>query len=305
MHSNERPFPCHYCDQTFKSSSNRSKHERRIHSKERNAMKTATAEQQLNKLAEKTKIALPTLPTPPKIKKDPLPPVAASNLLNSSLSTADGEERVFRCDHEGCFSSFKTRSSLRDHQKGKTKLSDRLQALNRTFPLSVHSDERPYPCAFCSSAFKSSSNRSKHERGSHPEQYQKRKLNRESQRNGEADKSPPPKRIRLASVQQSPKVIKQESTASPKKQTNEYPCRYCDRVLTRADNRDKHEATHKDNRAFGRNLEHPTLSQSQSLLLSFRLWILFEELQDARCASVAYKDPHGACQTVLLSPWLR
>lgn len=117
----------------------------------------------------------------------------------------------------------------------------------------MHSDERPYPCAFCSSAFKSSSNRSKHERGSHPEQYQKRKLNRESQRNGEADDSPPPpKRARVAPVQQSPKVIKQEPTASPKKQTNEYPCRYCDRVLTRADNRDKHEATHKDIRAFGK-----------------------------------------------------
>lgn len=117
----------------------------------------------------------------------------------------------------------------------------------------VHSDERPYPCAFCSSAFKSSSNRSKHERGSHSEQYQKRKLDRENQRNGESEEHlAPPKRIRVAPVQQSPKVIKQEPTASPKKLTNEYPCRYCDRVLTRADNRDKHEATHKDIRAFGK-----------------------------------------------------
>lgn len=116
----------------------------------------------------------------------------------------------------------------------------------------MHSDERPYPCAFCSSAFKSSSNRSKHERGSHSEQYQKRKQQRENHRNGDDD-SPAPKKIKIApAVQQSPKVIKVETTASPKKQSNEYPCRYCDRVLTRADNRDKHEATHKDIRAFGK-----------------------------------------------------
>jgi hypothetical protein len=117
----------------------------------------------------------------------------------------------------------------------------------------VHSDERPYPCAFCSSAFKSSSNRSKHERGSHSEQYQKRKLDRESPKNGETEGIPHSKKLKTSSTdQQSSKVIKQETTASPKKQSNEYPCRYCDRVLTRADNRDKHEATHKDIRAFGR-----------------------------------------------------
>lgn len=118
--------------------------------------------------------------------------------------------------------------------------------------LSVHSDERPYACAFCSSAFKSSSNRSKHERGSHPEQYQKRKLAREGQRNGDVEEQPPPKKVKVATpVQQTPKVIKQEPAASPKKPITEFPCRYCDRVLKRPDNRDKHEATHKDNRAFG------------------------------------------------------
>lgn len=115
----------------------------------------------------------------------------------------------------------------------------------------MHSDERPYPCAFCSSAFKSSSNRSKHERGSHPNDYQKRKLDREHQKNGDVDEMlpSPPKKIKTVTIQQSPKVIKQEPT-SPKKATNEFPCRYCDRVLTRADSRDKHEATHKDIRAF-------------------------------------------------------
>lgn len=98
-------------------------------------MKSATAEQQLNKLAEKVKVILPPpLPTPPvaalvKFKKEPLPQATAINVLNTSASSADGEERVFKCDHEGCFSSFKTRSSLRDHQKGKLSSSNRLLLL--------------------------------------------------------------------------------------------------------------------------------------------------------------------------------
>lgn len=116
----------------------------------------------------------------------------------------------------------------------------------------MHSDDRPYPCAFCNSAFKSSSNRSKHERGSHTNDYQKRKLERENQKNGEVELSSPspPKKIKTVTIQQSPKIIKQEPVTSPKKGPNEFPCRYCDKVLTRADNRDKHEATHKDIRAF-------------------------------------------------------
>lgn len=84
-------------------------------------MKSATADQQLTKLAEKVKVSLP-LPTPAvlsvKVKKDP-PAATAINTLNTSQSSADGDERTFKCDQEGCFSSFKTRSSLRDHQKGR------------------------------------------------------------------------------------------------------------------------------------------------------------------------------------------
>lgn len=53
-------------------------------------------------------------------------------------------------------------------------------------------------------------------------------------------------------VQPSPKVIKIEPAASPKKQVStDFPCRYCDRVFKRADSRDKHETTHKDFNAFG------------------------------------------------------
>lgn len=117
----------------------------------------------------------------------------------------------------------------------------------------VHSDDRPYICAFCSSAFKSSSNRSKHERGSHNEQYQKRKAAREVQRNGEPEEQPPPPKRPKIVPEPPARVIKTEPAASPKKQPSEFPCRYCDRVLKRADNRDKHEATHKDIRAFGKS----------------------------------------------------
>lgn len=90
------------------------------------------------------------------------------------------------------------------------------------------------------------------QRGSHPSEYQKRRVERESQRNGEADESPPPpKRSKVATTSPVIKVIKQEPTAPSTPKKPEYPCRYCDKVLTRADNRDKHEATHKDIRAFG------------------------------------------------------
>lgn len=45
---------------------------------------------------------------PPKpVKKEPV----------VDTSFIDGEERIYRCEHEGCSSSFKTRSSLKDHQK--------------------------------------------------------------------------------------------------------------------------------------------------------------------------------------------
>lgn len=82
-------------------------------------MKTANAEQQLNKLADKVKESLPPvvlLTTPKVVKKEP-PVATAIHVLNTSAD--DGEERVYKCEQEGCFSSFKSRSSLRDHQKGK------------------------------------------------------------------------------------------------------------------------------------------------------------------------------------------
>jgi hypothetical protein len=108
-----------------------------------------------------------------------------------------------------------------------------------------------FSCNFCSSAFKSSSNRSKHERGSHPAEYQKRKRDRENPKNGNADESPPPpKKAKQAVTLPTPKVIKPETTSTPRR--TEHPCRYCDRVFSRGDRRDTHETTHKDIRAFGK-----------------------------------------------------
>jgi hypothetical protein len=129
VHSNERPFPCHWCTQTFKSSSNRSKHERRIHEAERKASKLAsaiaasaendTAEEEDNKLAEQ--IAKPqstsTSSSTRNISKSIVPPPPLT------IKKEKDEPAVFRCEYEGCTSSFRTRSSLKDHQK-------------------VHSDER-------------------------------------------------------------------------------------------------------------------------------------------------------------------
>lgn len=73
-------------------------------------MRSAANQQQLSKVA--TKVAEPAPPPPPvlKIKKEP------PAVLNSS---SDDDKRTFVCDYEGCLSGFKTRSSLRDHQKGK------------------------------------------------------------------------------------------------------------------------------------------------------------------------------------------
>lgn len=242
-------------------------------------MKKANALQQSTKPAVKAKeetiLTLPAI----KIKKEAqASPALTMTVLNTS---PDDEERIYKCEQAGCFSSFKSRSSLRDHQKGLSlhrDLSYSTFAINFSL-ISVHSDERPYACAFCSSAFKSSSNRSKHERGSHTEQYQRRKMLRDGHRNGEVaveEATPPPtKKIKITLVQ-SPKVIKQEPSASPKKATNEFPCRYCDRVLKRADNRDKHEATHKDNRAFGELFDTGVGNCVISFFLS-RLRVLFKE----------------------------
>lgn len=140
VHSNERPFPCHFCEQTFKSSSNRSKHERRIHAKERNAMRNAANQQQLNKTAPKVAEPAPAPPPPVlKIKKEP------PAVLNTS---SDDDRRTFMCDYEGCLSGFKTRSSLRDHQKGEkisknaVKMCNNLsifQSIQTTGRISVHS----------------------------------------------------------------------------------------------------------------------------------------------------------------------
>jgi Zinc finger, C2H2 type len=140
VHSNERPFPCHYCTQTFKSSSNRSKHERRIHEAERKASKLAAAaavasadtaeEDKLADQIEKTQstsssskestrnFSKSIVPPPLIIKKEKEEPVDISEVVHDYAGN-----RVFRCEYEGCTSSFRTRSSLKDHQK-------------------VHSDER-------------------------------------------------------------------------------------------------------------------------------------------------------------------
>lgn len=172
------------------------------------------------------------------------------------------------------------------------------------FHFPVHSDHRPYKCAFCSSAFKSSSNRSKHERGSHSQQYQKRKHDRELQRNGDADADEPAaKRVKIAPAlqQQSPKVIKLEPAPSPKKQVStDFPCRYCDRVFKRADSRDKHETTHKDFNAFGWKIDGVTW-KSTNISSLFRLRVLFQELQNTRSPSSAHKNPHEA---LVFPSWL-
>lgn len=221
-------------------------------------MKKANAIQQSTKAAVKAKEEITLLSILPALKIKREPQATAAVVMSVLNVSADDEDRIYKCEQPGCFSSFKSRSSLRDHQKGLS-LEIFKQAKHNLSLIIVHSDDRPYACAFCSSAFKSSSNRSKHERGSHTEQYQRRKMLREGLRNGEVEEdetttSPPAKKIKITLVQ-SPKVIKQEPAASPKKATNEFPCRYCDRVLKRADNRDKHEATHKDIRAFGELLE--------------------------------------------------
>lgn len=72
-------------------------------------------QQQLTKqVAEKVKVELPSPPSPAvKVKREP--PATITAIANV---TDDDEDRVFRCEQEGCPSSFKTRSSLRDHQKG-------------------------------------------------------------------------------------------------------------------------------------------------------------------------------------------
>lgn len=131
MHSNERPFPCHYCTQTFKSSSNRSKHERRIHAAERKASKqaaavAAAAEHEKSVINEQTTTTGPQLTIKESIKSE-----SSNNKIgvvvkkepSVTSDVNDNSDRVFRCEYEGCTSSFRTRSSLKDHQK-------------------VHSDER-------------------------------------------------------------------------------------------------------------------------------------------------------------------
>ncbi|KAG5673514.1 hypothetical protein PVAND_003556 [Polypedilum vanderplanki] len=254
VHSDSRPFACHFCDQTFKSSSNRSKHERRIHAKERNAMKQAEAkEEQIKKNEQKVGNETRTssqksLPAPATFPHTVL--VQQQSQINRVQKSEPIEtinekgERVFQCEHFLCKSSFKTRSSLRDHQK-------------------VHSEERPYKCNYCPSAFKSSSNRSKHERGSHSEQYQKRKLEREAEKanNGSTTEtilSPASKKPKIENEEQ--KIIsKQDSeqnssnaSAAPPSQPKRvtFPCRYCDRVFKKTEGRDKHETTHKDFLAY-------------------------------------------------------
>lgn len=131
VHSNERPFPCHYCTQTFKSSSNRSKHERRIHAAERKASKQAALE---NEKLNITTTEQATTPGPQSTLKESIKKESSNNNNNASIPVVkmepmiasdgnDSSDRVFGCEYDGCTSSFRTRSSLKDHQK-------------------VHSDER-------------------------------------------------------------------------------------------------------------------------------------------------------------------
>lgn len=82
-------------------------------------MRVHNNQQQLTKLAEKVKLEMPLPPSPAvKVKKEP--PATITAIVNSAPLSADDEDRVFRCEQDGCPSSFKTRSSLRDHQKGES-----------------------------------------------------------------------------------------------------------------------------------------------------------------------------------------
>lgn len=70
-------------------------------------MRKMNDEHQHNKSIEKVHVV--------KVKQEPeLPPPTPTLVLENSF-----EERVFQCDYEGCTSNFKSRSSLRDHLKGK------------------------------------------------------------------------------------------------------------------------------------------------------------------------------------------
>lgn len=121
MHSNERPFPCHYCTQTFKSSSNRSKHERRIHAAERKASKQAAIEnEKVNNITSEPTTTIKESPRKEVSNKNSIPVVKMEAIASDGNDSSD---RVFGCEYDGCTSSFRTRSSLKDHQK-------------------VHSDER-------------------------------------------------------------------------------------------------------------------------------------------------------------------
>lgn len=83
-------------------------------------MKAAEAQEGLKKLEGKIESEL---------EKQMIVPANNSlvrNVQNSSTrfkekdpldSAAYDDDRVFACDHEGCIRSFRTRSSLRDHQK--------------------------------------------------------------------------------------------------------------------------------------------------------------------------------------------
>jgi hypothetical protein len=82
-------------------------------------MRSANTEQQLSKLAEKVKAAMPSqTPAAVKVVKKTPPSATVIEVQSASQQSGDDEDRVFKCDQEGCFSSFKTRSSLRDHHKG-------------------------------------------------------------------------------------------------------------------------------------------------------------------------------------------
>jgi hypothetical protein len=79
-------------------------------------LKNATAGQPTTKVPVKAKSTVPTPVPAPEIVKEPT--FVVKSPVPSSVGADEEEDRVYRCDQDGCFSSFKTRSSLRDHQKG-------------------------------------------------------------------------------------------------------------------------------------------------------------------------------------------
>lgn len=85
-------------------------------------MKAAEAQQELKKLEKKIENEMEkqnVLPANPLVRnvQNSTKAKAEKEPAESTALAADSEERLFRCEQEGCTSSFRTRSSLKDHQK--------------------------------------------------------------------------------------------------------------------------------------------------------------------------------------------